>query len=75
MSSVLRLYYSKGKGDTGDDYEMDFTISDATKQFNAISSDRTGTLIQDLPLSKMNFSSLYTGNTGFIQSGTGIVCE
>lgn len=76
MSSVLRLYYSKGKkGETGDDYVMDFTISDAAKQFNAVSSDRTGTLIQDLPLSKMNLSSIYTGNSGFIQSGTGIACR
>jgi len=75
LSSVLRLYYSKGKGDAGNKYHMDFTISDATKQFNAISSDRTGTLIQDLPLAKANLSSSLTGNKGFIQSGTGIVCR
>lgn len=76
LSSVLRLYYSKGKGNsTGDNYVLDFTISDANKQFNSISSDRAGTFIQDLPLSKMNLSSLYTGNKGFIQSGTGIACR
>ncbi|MBW4359599.1 DUF4270 family protein [Flavobacterium taihuense] len=75
MLSVLRLYYSKGTGDTEDTYKKDFTILDVSKQFNAISSDRAGTLIQDLPLSKMNLSSLYTGNAGFIQSGTGIVCR
>jgi hypothetical protein len=76
MSSVLRLYYSKGKGGgADDDFVMDFTISDATKQFNAVSSDRTGTLIQDLLLPKMNLSSVYTGNAGFIQSGTGIACR
>ena len=75
LSSVLRLYYSKGTGDTEDSYKKDFTILDVSKQFNAISSDRAGTLIQDLPLSKMNLSSLYTGNKGFIQSGTGIVCR
>jgi len=75
LSSVLRLYYSKGKGETGDNYVMDFTISDISKQFNAISSDRAGTLIQDLPLSKMNLSSVFTGNKGFIQSGTGIACR
>jgi hypothetical protein len=73
LLSVLRLYYSKGKGDTDNSYTMDFAISDATKQFNAISSDRSGTLIQDLPLSKMNLSSSFTGNKGFIQSGAGIV--
>ena len=75
LSSVLRLYYSKGTGDTEDSYKKNFTILDVSKQFNAISSDRAGTLIQDLPLSKMNLSSLYTGNKGFIQSGTGIVCR
>lgn len=75
LSSVLRLYYSKGKGDTEDFYEKEFTISDVAKQFNSVSSDRAGTLIQDLPLSKINLSSSYTGNKGFIQSGTGIVCR
>jgi hypothetical protein len=75
MSSVLRLYYSKGTGDTEESYKKDFTILDVSKQFNAISSDRAGTLIQDLPLSKMNLPSSYTGNAGFIQSGTGIVCR
>jgi hypothetical protein len=72
MSSVLRLYYSKGIGGTDDNYTKDFTILDVSKQFNAVSSDRTGTLIQDLPLSKMSLSSVYTGNKGFIQSGAGI---
>jgi hypothetical protein len=75
LSSVLRLYYSKGTGDTEDSFKKDFTVLDASKQFNAISSDRAGTLIQDLPLSKMNLSSSFTGNAGFIQSGTGIVCR
>jgi len=75
LSSVLRLYYSRGKGGAEDFYTKDFTVLDATKQFNSISSDRAGTLINDLPLSKMSLSSSYTGNTGFIQSGTGIVCR
>jgi hypothetical protein len=75
LSSVLRLYYSKGIGGTDDNYVKDFTISDISKQFNAISSDRTGTLIQELPLYKLNLSSLLTGNKGFIQSGTGIACR
>jgi hypothetical protein len=75
LSSVVRLYYSKGTAGTGESYVKDFTILDASKQFNAISSDRAGTLIQDLPLAKMKLSSLSTGNKGFIQSGTGIVCR
>ncbi len=75
LSSVLRLYYSKGIGGTDDNYIKDFTISDISKQFNAVSSDRSGTLIQDLPLSKMSLSTIYTANSGFIQSGTGIACR
>jgi len=72
LSSVLRLYYSKGIGGTEDNYTKDFTISNISKQFNAVSSNREGTLIQSLPLSKTSLSSTYTGNSGFIQSGTGI---
>ncbi|PKB16154.1 DUF4270 family protein [Flavobacterium sp. 5] len=75
LSSVLRLYYSKGVGGTDDNYTKDFTILDISKQFNAVSSDRGGTLIQDLLLSKMSLSSVYTGNKGFIQSGAGIACR
>jgi hypothetical protein len=75
LSSVLRLYYSKGIGGTDDNYVMDFTILDYSKQFNAVSSDRGGTLIQDLLLSKTSLSSVYTANKAFIQSGTGIACR
>lgn len=75
LSSVLRLYYSKGKGDSENSYKLDFTISDTSKQFNAVSSDRTGTFIENLPLAKMILPSSFTGNEGFIQSGTGIVCR
>ncbi|TRX38948.1 DUF4270 domain-containing protein [Flavobacterium sp. ZT3R18] len=75
LLSKVRLYYSKGTAASGESYVKDFTILDAGKQFNAISSDRAGTLIQDLPLSKMKLSSTLTENKGFIQSGTGIVCR
>lgn len=75
LSSTLRLYYSKGKGDAEESYRKDFVVSNAAKQFNSISSDRLGTLIQDLPLSKQNLPSVYTGNKGFIQAGTGVVCR
>jgi hypothetical protein len=75
LLSTLRLYYSKGKGDAEESYRKDFVVSNAAKQFNSISSDRLGTLIQDLPLSKQNLPSVYTGNKGFIQAGTGVVCR
>ncbi|REH00235.1 DUF4270 family protein [Flavobacterium aquicola] len=75
LSSVLRLYYSKGIGGTDDNYTKDFTILDLSKQFNAVSSDRGGTLIENLLLSKTSLSSVSTGNKSFIQSGTGIACR
>ncbi|WP_264565548.1 DUF4270 domain-containing protein [Flavobacterium sp. N3904] len=75
LSSVLRLYYSKGKGDSETSYFKDFTISDISKQFNNILSDKTGTFLEDLPLSKKSFSSIFTGNKGFVQAGTGLVCR
>ncbi len=75
LTSKVRLYYSKYLGDDIDSYVKDFTIVDATKQFNAISLDKSGTLIQDLPASNSKLSSLLTNNQGFIQSGTGVACR
>jgi hypothetical protein len=75
LSSVLRMYYSKFQGDTETSLVKDFTIRDAAKQFNNITLDRTGTLIQNLPITSSKLSSLQTGNKAFIQSGTGIACR
>ena len=72
LSSKVRLYYSKYQGDAEDSFIKDFTITDANKQFNAISLDKSGTLIQNLPASNSNLSSLLTNNQGYIQSGTGV---
>ncbi|UPZ17416.1 DUF4270 family protein [Flavobacterium humidisoli] len=74
--SKIRLYYSKYKGDADQiSYFLDFTIIDITKQFNSISLDKTGTLLQNLPISSSNLSSSLTNNQGFIQSGTGVACR
>lgn len=75
LSSKVRLYYSKYQGDAEDSFIKDFTVLDATKQFNAISLDKSGTLIQNLPASNSNLSSLLTNNQGYIQSGTGVACR
>ncbi|MBZ4041818.1 DUF4270 family protein [Flavobacterium hibisci] len=75
LTSKVRLYYSKYLGDDIDSYVKDFTIVDAAKQFNAISLDKTGTLIQNLPASNSRLSSLLTNNQGYIQSGTGLACR
>ncbi len=75
-SSKMRLYYSKYMGDADEvPYILDYTILDKTKQFNSISLDKTGTLLQNLPASSSNLSSNLTNNQGFIQSGTGVACR
>ncbi|MFB3389910.1 DUF4270 family protein [Flavobacterium sp. LAR06] len=74
--SKVRLYYSKYQADTEETpYVVDFTISDASKQFNSISLDKTGTLLQNLPISSSKLSSSLTNRQGFIQSGTGVACR
>lgn len=75
-TSKVRLYYSKYQADTEETpYVVDFTISDASKQFNSISLDKTGTLLQNLPISSSKLSSSLTNRQGFIQSGTGVACR
>lgn len=74
-SSVLRLYYKQANSDSEDTYTKEFTIADVTKQFNNISLDRTGTIIQNLPDSRNKLASELTNNSAFVQSGTGISCR
>ncbi|MDQ6472668.1 DUF4270 family protein [Flavobacterium sp. LHD-80] len=75
-TSKVRMYYSKYQADTEETpYVIDFTIADAGKQFNSISLDKTGTLIQNLPISSSKLSSSATSQQGFIQSGTGVACR
>lgn len=73
--SVLRLYYKILNSDSKHSLIKDFTISDLTKQFNNISLDRTGTIIQNLPDSRGKLASELTDNNAFIQSGTGLACR
>lgn len=75
-SSKVRLYYSKYQSDNENASNiLDFSILDTSKQFNSILLDKTGTLIQDLPISTSKLSSLLTNNQGFIQAGTGVACR
>jgi hypothetical protein len=74
-NSVLRLYYKKTNSDSKHSLIKDFSISDLTKQFNNISLDRTGTIIQNLPDSRGKLASELTDNSAFIQSGTGLACR
>ncbi len=75
LDSKIRLYYSKYKSDAETSYVKEFSVLDATKQFNSISLDKTGTIIQNLPVSTTKLSSKQTGNKGFIQSGSGVACR
>jgi hypothetical protein len=75
-TSKVRLYYSKYQADNDDDsLILDFTIADVSKQFNSVSLDKTGTIIQNLPISTQRLSSSQTNRQGFIQSGTGVACR
>jgi len=75
-TSKVRLYYSKYQADTEETpYIVDFTILDKSKQFNAISSDKSGTLLQNLSVPTSKLTSSLTENQGFIQSGTGVSCR
>ena len=73
--SKVRLYYSKYQTDNETPYIIDFSILDASKQFNSISLDKTGTILQNLPVSTGTLSSILLNNQGFIQSGTGVACR
>jgi len=75
-TSKVRLYYSKYQADTEEvPFILDFTIIDASKQFNAIASNKTGTLLENLPISSSKLSSTVTNKQGFIQSGAGVACR
>lgn len=73
--SVIRLYYKQTHSNSEDTYTKDFTIADLTKQFNNISLDKTGTILQNLPDSRGKLLSASTNNSSFIQSGTGLACR
>lgn len=73
--SKLRLYYSKYQADIETPFRIDFSILDTSKQFNSISLDKTGTILQNLPASTETLSSALLNNQGFVQSGTGVACR
>ena len=75
LESKMRMYYSKLLSDTETSIIKDFTITDNSKQFNSISLDKTGTIIQNLPNSNSKLSSNLLNHQGFIQSGTGVACR
>ncbi|MDX6183563.1 DUF4270 family protein [Flavobacterium sp. Fl-77] len=75
LTSRLRMYYSKYQSGAEESLIKDFEILVPARQFNSISLDKTGTLIQNLPVSSSKLSSRLTSNQGFIQSGSGVACR
>ena len=72
---VMRMYYRQANANSEETYTKDFKIADLTKQFNNISLDKTGTIIQNLPDSRNKLASELTNNSAFVQSGTGVACR
>jgi len=73
-SSVVRLYYTS-KNPSNDNEKItrviDFRLSQGTRQFNSITSNRSGTPSQALS-NLTAIPSEATGNVTFVQSGVGI---
>lgn len=74
-SSILRLYYSDTEEINEESIYKDFYISNSARQFNSVSLDRNGTIIQNLQPGSSSQPSGLTGNQSFIQAGSGIVCR
>jgi hypothetical protein len=74
-TSVVRMYYSKYQSTDEKSLYIDFVITDTGKQFNSISLDKSGTILQNLPASSSKLSSSLTNRQGFVQSGTGVACR
>ena len=75
LSSELRLYYSKYLSNSETSFVLSFGVYDSSKQFNAITADRAGTVIEDLPIATSKLVSTKTANQSFIQSGSGVSCR
>ncbi|WP_153800988.1 DUF4270 family protein [Foetidibacter luteolus] len=69
-SAHIDLHYSK-KDLVKQDKVASFTLSNNSKQFNHISVDRTGTVLQSIGSSNKEISSSLTGNAAYMQYITG----
>lgn len=71
-TSYFRIYYTIPDG--SDDIEYTYDISfDTSNSFHNITSDKTGTYLEDIENQESYITSSDTGNNTFIQGGTGIV--
>jgi hypothetical protein len=68
----IRFYYRQLLGDLYVPARFDFHVTNPGYQFNHIDYDRSGTAFASVP--KLTpVPTAVTGNTGFVQSGTGLV--
>jgi hypothetical protein len=70
-SVELRVYYFDKSGSEGKQRYQAFSTASVIS-FNSILADRSTTILKDLKTLKNPISSLKTGNTAFMQSGTGL---
>jgi hypothetical protein len=70
----VRIYYKKIFNDELKQTYFDLPLNSAAFQFNHISADRSGTMLSSL-INRQSIPSSSTGNTTFIQSGTGLATK
>jgi Domain of unknown function (DUF4270) len=70
-SVTMRLYYHEADLNRQDKY-FDFTLNSKALQFNNIIYDRSGTPLTILNSTKKEVASAQTGNSGYLQSATGL---
>ena len=72
-STVLRMYYTlKNDDEDNDDFFRDFTILNSSRNFNSITSDKSGTLLNSLQSYTDILNTTNTNNLAYIQSGTSL---
>jgi hypothetical protein len=70
----VRIYYKKLFNDELKQTHFDLPLGSTAFQFNSIKGDRSGTVLSALGR-RQSISSLATGNSTFIQSGTGLATK
>ncbi|WP_406684546.1 DUF4270 domain-containing protein [Seonamhaeicola sp. MEBiC1930] len=73
-NSSMRIFYTEDAGDIseGNDRVLNFIVSSAAKQFNAINSDLEGSYMSNLLNQDTSVSSNDTDQLIFAQGGTGV---
>ncbi|MFA8436476.1 MAG: DUF4270 family protein [Marinifilaceae bacterium] len=73
-SFKMRLYYHN-TNEVDEDRYYDFTIKNTSLQFSNITSERSGTLVEDLKEQRYGIDSRDMLNSAYIQSGVGLAAH